>query len=96
MDLGTVIKNIRKDRQHTQSELAALCDITQTYLSQIESNKKEPNLSTLKEISRQLNIPLPVMFYMSINEQDVSPEKREAFNLINSPLKNLIGDVFGL
>ncbi|MBA9074729.1 transcriptional regulator with XRE-family HTH domain [Flavobacterium gossypii] len=96
MDLGTVIKNIRKDRQQTQNELAANCDITQTYLSQIEGNKKEPNLSVLKKISACLDVPLPVLFFLSLNEQDIDPNKREAFKLLNLPLKNLVGDVFGL
>jgi len=96
MDLGTVIKNIRKDRQQTQNELAANCDITQTYLSQIEGNKKEPNLSVLKKISTCLDVPLPVLFFLSLNEQDIDPNKREAFKLLNLPLKNLVGDVFGL
>jgi transcriptional regulator with XRE-family HTH domain len=96
MDLGTVIKNIRNKRQQTQGNLAVSCGITQTYLSQIESNKKEPNLSTLKKISDQLNVPLPLMFFLSLNEQDIEPGKREAFELINSPLKNLISDIFGI
>jgi len=96
MDLGTVIKKIRKERRQTQEELAALCDITQTYLSQIESNRKEPNISKLKEISKHLGVPLPVIFYLSLNENDVAPEKREVFEKLNSPLKNLINDVFGV
>lgn len=96
MDLGTVIKNIRKQRQQTQSELAVLCNISQTYLSQIEVNKKDPNLLTLKKISSHLEVPLPILFFLSMNEEDVDPKKRDAFKLINSPLKNLIGDVFGV
>ncbi len=96
MDLGIVIKNIRKQRQQTQEELAALCDITQTYLSQIEGNKKEPNLGVLKKISAELDVPLPILFFLSLNEQDIRPEKRDAFKIMNSPLKNLVGDIFEL
>ncbi|MGQ7855146.1 helix-turn-helix domain-containing protein [Pedobacter sp. WC2501] len=31
-----------------QNAFADLCNISQTYLSQIENNIKEPNISTLK------------------------------------------------
>ena len=63
MDLGSVIKKIRKQKELTQNEFASLCGITQTYLSQIENNLKEPILSTLKSISEKLNMPLPIMFF---------------------------------
>ncbi|WP_376777234.1 helix-turn-helix domain-containing protein [Flavobacterium covae] len=96
MNLGTVIKNIRKQKGQTQQEFALNCGITQTYLSQIENNSKEPNLSTLKEISNNLDLPLPILFYLSLNEDDISPEKREAFEKINPSVKTLINDFFNV
>lgn len=96
MNLGTVIKNIRKQRGQTQQEFASSCGITQTYLSQIENNSKEPNLSTLKEISNNLGLPLPILFFLSLNEEDISPEKREAFEKLNPPVKTLINDFFNV
>jgi len=94
MNLGIVIKDIRKQRGQTQSEFASLCGITQTYLSQIENNNKEPNLSTLKDISRHLEIPLPILFFLSLNEEDIDPEKRRAFEIINPSVKSLINEFF--
>lgn len=94
MDLGTVIKNIRKVKGQTQTEFATLCGITQTYLSQIEGNSKEPNLSTLKEISFHLEVPLPIIFFLSLNEQDISPEKKEAFKMLEPSVKKLINEFF--
>ena len=94
MNLGAVIKNIRKRKRQTQTEFALSCGITQTYLSQIENNSKEPNLATLKEISVKLDIPLPILFFMSLNDEDISPEKREAFKIINPSVKSLIDEFF--
>lgn len=94
MDLGVVIRNTRKQRGQTQTEFAANCGITQTYLSQIENNSKEPNLSTLKEISKNLDIPLPILFFLSLSKEDISPEKREAFEIINPSVKSLINEFF--
>jgi transcriptional regulator with XRE-family HTH domain len=96
MDLGTVIKNIRKQKGLTQNEFASLCDITQTYLSQIEGNLKEPNLSTLKANSERLNIPLPILFFLSMTEDDVQPNKRKAFGIVSPSVKSLVNEFFAV
>ena len=96
MDLGTIIKDIRKQKGQTQGELASLCDITQTYLSQIESNQKEPNLSTLKTISEKLNVPLPILFFLSMTEEDVPANKRKAFNIVSPSVKSLVNEFFAV
>jgi transcriptional regulator with XRE-family HTH domain len=94
MDLGSIIKNIRKNKGQTQNEFAALCGITQTYLSQIEGNLKEPNLSTLKAISEKLDLPLPILFFLSLTEEDVHPNKRKAFKTVSPSVKSLVNEFF--
>lgn len=94
MDLGSVIKNIRRKKGQTQLEFAAECGITQTYLSQIEGNLKEPNLSTIKSISENLGLPLPVLFFLSITEEDVQANKIEAFKLLTPSVRLLVDEFF--
>lgn len=96
MDLGSIIRNIRKQKGQTQSEFASLCGITQTYLSQIECNSKEPNLSTLRMISDRLNVPLPILFFLSMTEEDVHPNKREAFGIVSPSVKSLVNEFFSV
>lgn len=96
MDLGNIIKNIRNQKKLTQIELAYSCGITQTYLSQIERNQKEPNLSTLKKISSCLNIPLPILFFLSMTEEDVLPNKRKAFEIIRPSVISLVNEFFSV
>ena len=87
---------MRKQKGLTQSSFASLCDITQTYLSQIENNQKEPNMSTLKRISDVLDVPLPILFFLSMDEEDVTPEKREAFKLVNPSVNSLVNEFFSV
>lgn len=94
MNLGNTIKDIRKYKGYTQGDFAMECGITQTYLSQIENNQKEPNLSVLKKIAKKLVVPLPILFFLSITEEDVQPEKREMFNTISPTVKNIINEIF--
>jgi len=94
MDLGNVIRKARKQKGLTQTEFASFCGITQTYLSQIESNLKEPNLSTLKMIGEKLNIPLPIIFFLSITEEDIDPNKRDAYKIIGPSVNSLVNEFF--
>jgi len=94
MNLGNTIKDIRKHKGYTQGDFALECGITQTYLSQIENNQKEPNLSVLKKIAEKLIVPLPILFFLSITEEDVQPEKKEIFNAISPTVKNIINEIF--
>ena len=94
MDLGQTIKSIRKQKGLRQNQFAELCDITQAYLSQIENNLKEPNLSTLRVISSNLETPLPILFFLSLDNKDVKPEKAEAFEMIAPSVKSLVNQFF--
>lgn len=96
MNLGNIIKTIRKQRGLTQGEFAPLCGITQTYLSQIETNQKDPNLSVLKTIAEKLSVPLPIIFFLALNEEDIQPEKREIFASIGPGIKGIINDLFSV
>lgn len=96
MNLGATIKNIRKKKRQTQSEFASACGISQTYLSQIENNQREPNLSTLKIISNELNVPLPILFFLSLNIDDIQQSKREAFEIISPSVKSLVNEFFAV
>jgi transcriptional regulator with XRE-family HTH domain len=94
MDLGLAIKSIRVQKGLKQNQFAELCNITQAYLSQIENNNKEPNLSTLKVISSKLGTPLPILFFLSLDNDDVKPEKKEAFKIIAPSIKSLVNQFF--
>jgi transcriptional regulator with XRE-family HTH domain len=94
MNIGTTIKDFRVKAGLKQFELAEKCNISATYLSQIETNTKEPNMSVLKDISSVLNVPLPILFYLSLDEKDITSNKREAFKIIDQPVKSLIKEFF--
>lgn len=94
MNLGLAIKSIRKQKGLRQNQFAELCKITPSYLSQIENNNKEPNLSVLKLISNKLDIPLPILFFLSLDNDDIKPEKKEAFKMIAPSINSLVNQFF--
>ena len=48
----------RMDLKLSQSEVASLAGVTQTYLSKIEKGKIEPRLHTLEDLARALSMEL--------------------------------------
>lgn len=94
MDLGSTITEIRKLRKIKQSDLAAKCNITQAYLSSIENNKKEPVISKLKEIANALDVPLPVVFFLSMDEADISNDKKQLFEFLFENFKPILYNNF--
>jgi transcriptional regulator with XRE-family HTH domain len=96
MNVGIAIRNIRKERtpQLNQSEFAKLIGITQTYLSQIETGAKTPNISVLETIAKEFEIPLPIIFWMSIEEKDIAEHKRYYFRFLKPTVDAMIDSLF--
>ena len=94
MDIGKVIKEIRTKKNFTQKDISSFCNISVTYLSQIENNKKEPSLSTLESISKFLGVPLPIIFFMGMEENDIPSNKIEFYKYIHPSLNSLVSEFF--
>lgn len=96
MNLGATIKSQRKQRRLTQGELASLAGISQTYLSLIETNEKEPTISTLTSICVALRLPVPILMFLALDEADVPTQKREAFKLLGPTLNLMVSEFFSI
>lgn len=94
MTIGEIIHALRKKAGYSQVTLAERCAISQTYLSQIEKDKRDPHLSTLRVICKNLNIPLPLLFFFTIDANDVPSKKRQAFDTLYPSIKQLLTTVF--
>jgi len=92
--IGKALRIIRKKRGLTQGQLADQSGITQTYLSQIEKNKKEPTLSVLRDICEVINVPVAILFWFTLDESKVEEGKREAFNLVKPSVDEMILSFF--
>jgi len=94
MNLGNTINTLRKQKGIKQGDLADKSGLTQAYVSQIEKNKKEPNMSALKRICEALDIPVPILFFLSMDKDDIPPKKRDAFEMLSPSIKSFIGEFF--
>ena len=84
MDIGKKIKQLRKERNITQSELGKRMGISQQQIAQYENGRLNPKLETLHRIADALQIPHSMLY------NDISPKekgelvKRDIMDIINT------------
>src|ERR1700749_3409269 len=95
MKIGSAIKSIRKQLNVPQSELAKICELSQTALSQIENNIKRPHSKTITKICTALEIPESIIFIIAMEDVDVPENKKEIYKLIYPSIKGLALQMVG-
>lgn len=68
--LGHKIKKVRKTKELTQEELAERSNLTLSYVSKIETGRRNPTILTLIKISEGLGIEIDD-FFGGIKKKDV-------------------------
>lgn len=61
MSIGENIKRIRKEKGLTQKELADKCNLSRSYLADVERNRYNPSLDTLIVIAKNLDIKVSTL-----------------------------------
>ena len=93
MNLGNAIKTVRKNKGLKQKQFCELIGITQSYLSGIENGNKKPSIDVLEKIAETVNIPIPVLFWFTVSEDDVNERKLEMFKLLKPSVDKLITEL---
>jgi transcriptional regulator with XRE-family HTH domain len=94
MNLAKTIRDFREKRKMSQAELATAAGLSTPYISQVETGKKSPTLTSLQKISKALDVPFPILSFMSMDNTDVAEEKQEAFKLVRPAVQAMIEEFF--
>jgi transcriptional regulator with XRE-family HTH domain len=93
-NLGKTIRELRKRRKLTQSDLSALADVSQTYISQIETGDRIPSIEILNRLGEKIGIPYQIIAFLSLDEDSVSEDKRDAFKQISPAINAMVKEFF--
>lgn len=78
MNIGLGVKKLRKKYNISQKELAILINVKQSYLSQIESGKKNVTLNVAKRICDVLeDVSIDYLLFLSINLDNIEIEPKK-------------------
>lgn len=71
MDIGESLRLLRLQRNLTQEELADRCELSKSFISQVERNLASPSISTLKDMLECLGSSLEEFFSRKTSEKIV-------------------------
>lgn len=96
INFGRAIKKYREKLNIKQKDLAEKCNITSTYLSAVENNRKEPSLSLLAKVSAALKLPKEILFWDAVELDDKFSQSdvaaiETAKDVVNQYFTNLRG-----
>jgi transcriptional regulator with XRE-family HTH domain len=95
MEIGTVIGKLIKQKGLTQVEVSKRIGKSSTALSQIVRGTYKPNPDTLDKICKVLDIPQPILYFLTISEEDVPADKIELYRMLAPSLKDFVVKIFG-
>ena len=91
MNIGIVMKNLREVAGLSQKELARRLNISGSSLSLFENGEREPSLTLIKSFSRELGVPVSVMFFQSGELPDGLNEQQEReWQHVNQLMKDVL------
>jgi transcriptional regulator with XRE-family HTH domain len=56
--MGKRLRNLRKARKMSQSDLAAKANLTRVYVTRLEAGQQDPSLSTINALAKALGVPV--------------------------------------
>lgn len=81
--IGSNIKKMRNEKKMTQADLANACYISNTVVSAYENGKKTPNLDTLANIARALNVSIDSLYYGSEEDAIIKRPTKKGRKIVN-------------
>lgn len=62
---GKAVRQIRQEKHISQEELADMCGLHRTYLSDVELGKRNISLENIEKIAKSLSISIVDVFYIA-------------------------------
>ena len=90
MLLGKILKHIRVFGHYTQSELAEKIDISSSYISEIETNKKIPTIDILQKYSNSFDIPISAIMLFAEEYENKNNLKKKAKSFLTKTTIKLL------
>jgi len=95
MNLGSIIKHYRKHiKCVNQAEMAAETGLSASSISFIENNQKMPTQKNLEAICSYLDLPVPLLYILSIEATDVPYECVEKYDALWPQVEQLVIHIF--
>lgn len=91
MKIGRALRDIRQNvAGRRQGEVASAVGLSQTYLSQLEADKRSPTTDVIEKLCMEYQVPLAFVMWKAMEMKDVHKSKQRALGLIKPIVDDLI------
>ncbi|APD92217.1 transcriptional regulator (plasmid) [Alteromonas mediterranea] len=70
MNIGRALSLCRTQKGMTKTKLSQVADVSISYLTLLEQGKRDPNLSTINQICKAMNIPTSIFMFLASEASD--------------------------
>ena len=92
--IGNGIVLARKKKGMTQGDLSEKINVSQTHLSQVETNIKDPSMKLIYRISEELEVPVPILFWFGFKREEIQDDQKQIFDILKPSIDNCIEEIF--
>jgi transcriptional regulator with XRE-family HTH domain len=93
MNIGRAIRLCRTQKNLKQADLAKRAEISISYLSLLEQGKRDPNFSTIENISNALNVPVSVLVFLAADKDELTGVSSELAEKLSYTALQLISSI---
>lgn len=86
MEIGHALKICRSSRKLSLDDVADRSGLSQSYISMIESGKREPTLSSLEKIAKALAVPTLILMFLAADKDELQGLDEETSRLLSTAL----------
>lgn len=90
MDYGRALRICRAALKMSQQDVARRAQITTSYLSLIESGKREPSLGTLERVCKAMGVPAHLVMLLAAGPGDLPAAHRKKLGDVAESLLRLL------
>lgn len=71
-------------------ELAERAGLSQSYLSMIESGKREPTLSSIEKVAKALGVPTPILLFLAAEKGELEGLDAETIRRLSAAVLDVV------
>ena len=72
MKIGHSLKLCRSAKKLSLESLAERAGLSQSYISMIESGKREPTISSIEKLAKALGVPTPIILFLAAEKDELT------------------------
>lgn len=93
MNHSKLIKILKDKYELNGKELAEKIGVSEVHISLLSQGKRSASSTLLERISYEFRIPVPILMWHTLTEDDIMPNKVQAFRLIKPSVDKLIDEL---